>query len=918
MVVALGVTCGSALAKPFAYVPNQGSNNVSVIDVADNTVVTNVRAGISPVRVAIHPNNQKVYVANIGSDRVTVINTVDNTVGRTIVVGDSPAEILVSPDGSQVYTPNAQGSNVTVIATATETVITNLPTAYNSRAILWVTNSIGNRVYVANQGNSTLTVINPATLAVVATIPVGGGPRRMAVTPDGSRVYVSNYLTDDVSVINALSLTRIKTIPVAGGPRGVSVTPDGSEVWVTNLQTNTITIISTATDTVTTNLPSGVLPWTVVFNRAGTRAYTLNSGNNNCSIHDVATRALIKTVPVGAGCFWAELNSDDSRLFVTNPPDGTVSVIDTINNVPIATIFTGESAWVIALQTDDPPSIASVFPNQINAGTTVQITVTGANFRRDAVPALDPAVTGVTISNVNVAATSNQMTFTMSTLFNSPTGSANLRVTNIDGTTTLAVGALTILPAIPQPPPGVTGMNPAQVTAGTTTPVTIQGTNFQAGAVVSVVGNPLGLAISSALVQNANSITCDLTAAVNAAAGPHGITVMNPDGQSDTENALFTVTPAAPPTLQSASPSVISAGSAVDLTAFGTGLHDGLVAEVEPATAAIAVTGTEVLSATSLVVSLELALDAPTGPRGLKVTNLDGQFASSSSLFTVQSAPAPTISGVSPTTVVAGTTRAMTLFGTGFFAGVTVSPAPSDPGLSISNVQRVDETTLTFDLAMAQSVSGGQYGFTVRNIDNQAATANNILTINPYVPPIVNSATPTQIVQGETWLMTVSGAQFQTGATAALTPANSRVTLSNTQVLNADTMTTSIAVATNATTGSFGLVVTNPDGLTGTGNNLFSIVPLPALAVTGVAPSTVNRGTTANLTIFGRGFVPASGVSFGGPGQKITVVSKTYINSTNLNVTVSVGNNVKTGAKSVTVSRPGSSSVTLQNAVTVQ
>jgi YVTN family beta-propeller protein len=49
--LALGLTFGSrpAAAASFAYVTNVGSNNVSVIDTASNTVVATVPVGFNPV-----------------------------------------------------------------------------------------------------------------------------------------------------------------------------------------------------------------------------------------------------------------------------------------------------------------------------------------------------------------------------------------------------------------------------------------------------------------------------------------------------------------------------------------------------------------------------------------------------------------------------------------------------------------------------------------------------------------------------------------------------------------------------------------------------------------------------------------------------------------------------------------------------
>lgn len=58
----------AAQAAPFAYIPNQTSNNVSVIDTATNTVVATVATGIfgfDPRGVAINPAGTRVYIEPI-------------------------------------------------------------------------------------------------------------------------------------------------------------------------------------------------------------------------------------------------------------------------------------------------------------------------------------------------------------------------------------------------------------------------------------------------------------------------------------------------------------------------------------------------------------------------------------------------------------------------------------------------------------------------------------------------------------------------------------------------------------------------------------------------------------------------------------------------------------------------------------
>ena len=62
LVLFLILASSTASAAPFAYVTNQGSSTVSVINTATNTFTATVGSG--PGGVAVNPAGTKVYVAN--------------------------------------------------------------------------------------------------------------------------------------------------------------------------------------------------------------------------------------------------------------------------------------------------------------------------------------------------------------------------------------------------------------------------------------------------------------------------------------------------------------------------------------------------------------------------------------------------------------------------------------------------------------------------------------------------------------------------------------------------------------------------------------------------------------------------------------------------------------------------------------
>ena len=224
LALALTLACVLAPASTLAqnaYITNLGSNTVSVITTATNTVVgLPIPVSVPAVGVAVAPDSTKVYIATTirvgrGSGGVSVIDTATNAVIATILIGRFHNGVLVTPDGSKVY----------------------------------VTEDLRGGFGGGGRGG-TVSVIDTVTNAVITTVPVGFSPFGVAVTPDGSKVYVANSGSNNVAVIDTVTNAVIAKVPVGLDAAGVAVTPNGSKVYVANEGSNTVSVIDTATNTV--------------------------------------------------------------------------------------------------------------------------------------------------------------------------------------------------------------------------------------------------------------------------------------------------------------------------------------------------------------------------------------------------------------------------------------------------------------------------------------------------------------------------------------------------------------------------------------------------------------------------------------------------------------------------------------------
>lgn len=255
-----------------AYVANSypGDNNVLVIHMATNTVIASVPLGSSPRDVAINPSGTRAYVTKYkicdprfgscsGSDGVSVIDTATNTVIATVAL-DGPSGVAINPSGTRAYVASSSNT-VSVIDTSTNTVVASVTVGSSPNDV--AINPSGSHAYVANSYSNNVSVIDTEANTVVATVTVGDKPSGVAVNPSGTRAYVTNEGSGNVSVIDTASNTVVGTVTVGGNPMGVAINPSGTRAYVTHPFSGTVSVIDTATNTriataIAGNRPTGI------------------------------------------------------------------------------------------------------------------------------------------------------------------------------------------------------------------------------------------------------------------------------------------------------------------------------------------------------------------------------------------------------------------------------------------------------------------------------------------------------------------------------------------------------------------------------------------------------------------------------------------------------------------------------------
>ena len=283
---AAGVSAGGELA----YVTNEDSQNLSVIDTRTDSVIATIPVGTRPRGVKVSPDGRTVYVALSGSpkcpptmpdeeceklkadktkDGIAEVDVVARRVRRVLPGGSDPEQFDISGDGTRLYISNEDAGTASLVDVKSGTIDTTVPVGAEPEGVRLSPD--GKLAYVTAESDTSIRVLDAATGAVKARIKVDRRPRDVAFTPDGKRAYATAEVGGTVSVIDVAKNRVIATIklPPDAKPMGLRVSPDASRVYVATGRGSTVVVIDPATNKIVGTVKVGQRPWGIALTRDG-------------------------------------------------------------------------------------------------------------------------------------------------------------------------------------------------------------------------------------------------------------------------------------------------------------------------------------------------------------------------------------------------------------------------------------------------------------------------------------------------------------------------------------------------------------------------------------------------------------------------------------------------------------------------
>ncbi|MDX3453973.1 beta-N-acetylglucosaminidase domain-containing protein [Streptomyces sp. ME02-8801-2C] len=259
--IPVGNNPGEVVVSPdgrTAYAANQGSDSVSVIDVAAAKVTSTVAVGDVPAGLALTPDGRTLWVADYSDDAIQPVDLATGTAGAKIAVGDGPENMATTPDGTTLYVANIHDSTVSPVNLATGKA--GKPIAVGPNPFNVVAAPDGKTVYVSNSGGSTVTPIDTATNTTRPTFLVTGQAYGLAISPDGRTLWVSASNGDTITPLNTVTGAPGTPITVGRSAFDIALDWNGTTAYVTTADAGTLIPVTTATEKVGTPLKTGAYP----------------------------------------------------------------------------------------------------------------------------------------------------------------------------------------------------------------------------------------------------------------------------------------------------------------------------------------------------------------------------------------------------------------------------------------------------------------------------------------------------------------------------------------------------------------------------------------------------------------------------------------------------------------------------------
>jgi YVTN family beta-propeller protein len=274
-------TTTSLDSRPFSVaVSGEGDVLVTRLDAAavargalpSTALGTSIAVGSTPTDVEVDRTGTYAYVTNQFSSNVGVIDLVTETQATTIPVSGDPYRVVLSPDGASLFvTGNAD--SLFIVDVASRAITARLAVGADANGL--AADYTGSRLYVSNQSDGTVAEVDLTTNTVVRVLQIGGHPQELVLSPGGTLLFVADE-TGAVQVWSLRKGSKRGEIAVPGGAFAMAVSPDWRQLYISSSLGGAVYMIDWKTGATLNTVTTGGTPRRIAFTADGSTAVVAN------------------------------------------------------------------------------------------------------------------------------------------------------------------------------------------------------------------------------------------------------------------------------------------------------------------------------------------------------------------------------------------------------------------------------------------------------------------------------------------------------------------------------------------------------------------------------------------------------------------------------------------------------------------
>ncbi|MCI0682063.1 MAG: hypothetical protein L0Y71_08165 [Gemmataceae bacterium] len=325
LVVALLPAMASAQSpRQKLYVTNSAGNDVTVVDVATNKVLSTIEVGPHPHGIAAPAAQDLVLITIEGGKQgeLVYLDPLTDKILKRITIGPAPNQLAVTPDGKWAYIPVNDG-HYEVVDVPAGKIVERIFTGGRPHNTLC--SHDGRRMYLAPMGTpKKVSIADVSTHKIIAEVPFSNVVRPIAVTKDEQRLFaeVDNLVGIEMAdvpsrkmVHRAPAILADKHKKVGSRSHGLAIRPDEKEIWecdVEHMEVHVFDITGKAPKQIAT-IPMGGRVYWLTFSPDGKMAYVSVRSRNETAVVDTLSKKIVARIPAG---------KEPKRLLVVTLPDG--------------------------------------------------------------------------------------------------------------------------------------------------------------------------------------------------------------------------------------------------------------------------------------------------------------------------------------------------------------------------------------------------------------------------------------------------------------------------------------------------------------------------------------------------------------------------------------------------------------------